>query len=193
MFLRPLVAVVGLLLVSVPHVSATLGGPNCLSFTNSAGSRALVDGGKQATILVDPTDWPGVLRAAGDLQSDLQKVTGQKPRLVNVTASASLTASSLSQYSKPTTPILIGTLGKSALIDQVANYSSLDLSSIKGKWEANFIKLVNNPLPGIDAAYVIIGSDKRGTIYGIYSLSEEAGVSPWYFWADVQPHTHNSI
>jgi hypothetical protein len=37
----------------------------------------------------------------------------------------------------------------------------------------------------VDAALVIAGSDRRGTIYGIYQLSEMIGVSPWYWWADV--------
>jgi hypothetical protein len=40
-------------------------------------------------------------------------------------------------------------------------------------------------MPGIESALVIAGSDKRGTIYGIYDLSEQMGVSPWYWWADV--------
>ncbi len=47
-----------------------------------------------------------------------------------------------------------------------------------------------NPLPGVDQALVICGSDKRGTIYGIYEISEQIGVSPWYWWADV-PATHH--
>jgi len=51
--------------------------------------------------------------------------------------------------------------------------------------------VVPHPLPGIDRALVICGSDKRGTIYGIYDLSEQMGVSPWHYWADV-PATHHS-
>ena len=44
-------------------------------------------------------------------------------------------------------------------------------------------------MPGIRSALVIAGSDKRGTIFGIYDVSEQIGVSPWYWWADVPvPH-----
>src|ERR1051326_4832968 len=50
-----------------------------------------------------------------------------------------------------------------------------------------------NPLPGIDRALVIAGSDKRGTIYGVYDLSEQIGVSPWYWWADVPVTPHSDL
>jgi hypothetical protein len=53
------------------------------------------------------------------------------------------------------------------------------------QWESYVLQIVKNPLPGVDAALVIAGSDRRGTIYGIYQLSEMIGVSPWYWWADV--------
>ena len=52
---------------------------------------------------------------------------------------------------------------------------------------------VANPLPGVDQALVIAGSDKRGTIYGIYEISEQIGVSPWYWWADVPPKHHENL
>lgn len=58
-----------------------------------------------------------------------------------------------------------------------------------GKWEKYLIQTVRNPLPGVDSAFVIIGSDKRGTIYGIYAISEQIGVSPWYWWTDVPVQT----
>jgi hypothetical protein len=40
---------------------------------------------------------------------------------------------------------------------------------------------------------VIAGSDLRGTIYGIYDISEKIGVSPWYWWADVPINTKDAI
>ena len=49
------------------------------------------------------------------------------------------------------------------------------------------------PLPGIESALIICGSDKRGTIYGIYDLSEQIGVSPWHYWADVPPKHHDQL
>src|SRR4029078_12183131 len=82
-------------------------------------------------------------------------------------------------------PILIGTIGRSAIIDQLATAKKIDTSSIAGKWESYLIQVVADPLPGVSSALVIAGSDKRGTIFGIYDLSEQIGVSPWYWWADV--------
>jgi hypothetical protein len=55
------------------------------------------------------------------------------------------------------------------------------------------IQVVRNPLPGLKSALVIAGSDKRGTIFGIYDLSEQIGVSPWYWWADVPVHQHKEL
>ena len=126
-----------------------------------------------ATILVDQNDYAGVLRAAGDLQADIVRVTGRMPELVN------------QQKSPRENLIIIGTLGKSLVIDQLVRENKIDLSSIKGKWESFLIEVVPNPMPGVASGLVIAGSDKRGTIFGIYDLSEQIGVSPWYWWADV--------
>src|SRR4029078_1043520 len=90
-------------------------------------------------------------------------------------------------------PILIGTIGRSAIIDQLATAKKIDTSSIAGKWESYLIQVVADPLPGISSALVIAGSDKRGTIYGIYDLSEQMGVSPWYWWADVTPDHKDAL
>jgi hypothetical protein len=62
----------------------------------------------------------------------------------------------------------------------------LDVSGIAGMWESAVTAVVERPMPGIRRALVIAGADKRGTIYGIYDLSEQIGVSPWYWWADVR-------
>lgn len=73
---------------------------------------------------------------------------------------------------------MVGTLGSSKLIDQLVDAGKLDVSAINGKWEAYIIQTVDGNL-------VIAGSDRRGTIYGVYDVSENIGVSPWYWWADV--------
>jgi hypothetical protein len=129
----------------------------------SPGSFAVARRASAASVFVDPADWPGVLRAAGDLRADIERVTGAK--------SAALTA-------EAPRAILIGTLGKSPAIDRLVKSGKLDVAAIAGKWEAFVIQTVGNNL-------VIAGSDKRGTIYGIYDLCEQMGVSPWTFWADV--------
>ncbi|MGB9468308.1 MAG: glycosyl hydrolase 115 family protein, partial [Candidatus Acidiferrum sp.] len=85
--------------------------------------------------------------------------------------------------------VIIATLGKSALLDQLIRDHKIDTAALAGKWESYLIQTVAHPIPGVSSALLIVGSDKRGTIYGIYELSEQIGVSPWYWWADVPiPH-----
>lgn len=74
--------------------------------------------------------------------------------------------------------IIIGTIGESEAIDALAASGKMDVSDISGKWESFRIQIVDDKL-------VIAGSDKRGTVYGMYDVSEKIGVSPWYWWADV--------
>lgn len=121
--------------------------------------------GKAATLCVSSADWDGVVRAAGDLVNDIRMVSGATPRLVQ-------------EDSPVSRSVIIGTIGHSPLIDKMVEEGRLDVSAVKGKWESFFIQTVGGNL-------VVAGSDKRGTIYGIYDISEKIGVSPWYWWADV--------
>ena len=137
--------------------------------------------GVAAPLCINSDDYAGVIRALHDLQSDICRVTGMTPDLVenSVPASGNI--------------ILAGTLGKNPLIDKLAADKKIDVSGIKGKWESFIIQAVNQPLDGVDMALVIAGSDKRGTIFGIYDLSAQIGVSPWYWWADVPVRQQKSI
>ena len=90
-------------------------------------------------------------------------------------------------------PSLPALSGKSPLIDGLVKAGKIEVGSISGKWESFVIATVNRPLPGVDQALVIAGSDKRGTIYGIYEISEQIGVSPWYWWADVPAQHHDDL
>ncbi|RPD63354.1 hypothetical protein L227DRAFT_386788 [Lentinus tigrinus ALCF2SS1-6] len=164
-----------------------IGQDTCVSFKSSSSAFTVVNSGKAAPILLSPDEWPGVQRAAFDFASDIQQVTGVKPSLRNITSSNS------SDSSLGSTAIIVGTLGKSSLIDEVVNRTKLDVSSIQGQWEAFLAKEVANPLPGVQSAYVMIGADKRGTIFALYDHSEQFGVSPWYWWADVPITKHNSL
>ncbi|HTZ20682.1 MAG TPA: glycosyl hydrolase 115 family protein, partial [Opitutaceae bacterium] len=160
--------IAGAALGDAPWVDITPGTPGALT---------LVHDGNTAPLVVATDDWPGVLRAARDLQADIERVTGIRP---TVETAAPMRAAHV---------VLIGTLGHSTLIDGLVRSGRLDATAIAGRWEAFVTEVVADPLPGIDRALVIAGSDKRGTIYGIYSLSEQIGVSPWYWWADVPvPH-----
>jgi len=128
-------------------------------------------------LFVDSKDHAGVVRAVSDLQKDIERVT-------NCTASITHDEKSFGANA-----IIIGTLGKSEIIDRLVSDHRIDVTQIRGKWESFLIQVVSKPLPGVASALVIAGSDKRGTIFGIYDLSDEIGVSPWYWWADVPiPH-----
>jgi hypothetical protein len=81
--------------------------------------------------------------------------------------------------------VIAGTLGKCPVIDKLVNDGKIDAKGIAGKWETFLIQVVKKPVPGVREALVIAGSDKRGTIFGIYEMSKMIGVSPWYWWADV--------
>jgi hypothetical protein len=126
----------------------------------------LVIYGMPASIISDDSD-KGVKRAVNDLYNDFKMVTGEM-------------AQGFLSYA-----VIIGTAGKSATIDQLIKDGKIDRSELAGKREKYIIQTLNNPTRGIDKALVIAGSDKRGTIYGIYELSKQIGVSPWYWWADV--------
>ena len=196
-------ATLALSLLAVAGGALAIGQDTCVAFQSSSDTFTVVKSGKAAPILLSPDEWPGVQRAAFDFASDIQSITGVKPTLTNITSSSqSSNSTSSTTYSSSSTAIIVGTLGKSSLIDDIVNRTNLDVSSIRGKWEAFLAKEVANPLPGISSAYVVIGADKRGSIYALYDHSEQfgtyvpfvarvrrvayrrlSGVSPWYWYA----------
>ncbi|MBS7563659.1 glycosyl hydrolase 115 family protein [Mucilaginibacter sp. Bleaf8] len=146
----------------------------------STGAFALSAAGKSAPIFVSPADYKGVIRAAKDLQTDITSVTQAEPLLSTNTITGKQV-------------VLIGTIGNSTLIDRLIQQKKLNVAGIKGKWETFVLQTISHPMPGVDKALVIAGSDKRGTIYGIYDLSAQIGVSPWYWWADVPVKQQKSL
>jgi len=143
-----------------------------VSFEPVAGGFPVADGGRCAPLLADPGDWPGVSRAVRDLQADVGRVCGLEPALLRAPGAAEAV-------------IVVGTLGRSVFVDRLAGEGRIDAARIRGAWESWLTQVVEHPFPGVGRALVIAGSDKRGTIYGAYDLSEQMGVSPWYWWADV--------
>jgi hypothetical protein len=152
-----------LALIFLPTLAFALGQPRYIEDAARPGSFPLVRARSAASIFVDAADWPGVIRAASDLRADIARVTGLTPDLASVAHANT---------------ILIGTLGCNPTIDRLAAEGKIDAAAIRGKWESYLIQTVGDNL-------VIAGSDKRGTIFGIYDVSEQIGVSPWYWWADV--------
>lgn len=120
-----------------------------------------------ASICVDEKDVTLVKKAAGFLQHDIELVTGVSPALMH-------------QLPSKGNIILIGT-AESSFIKKL----KIDISKIRGKWEAYQVQVVKQPFPGIAQALVIVGSDRRGAAYGVFEISRQIGVSPWYWWADV--------
>jgi hypothetical protein len=177
-------------LLSLALVSCTLGiGQDaCVQTTASDSSFPLFASGAIAPILFSSDDWPGVIRVAGDLQGDLSNVTGSRPALVSVNPSGNPTIPAGAK-----TAVIIGSLNKSGLIQKLVTSLKVDVSSVQGKWETYKTFIVPNPFPGLDVGYLIIGSDKRGTIYGVYELSEQSGQSPWWWWADVPPKKQTAL
>jgi len=146
------------------------------------GRFAVAWAGHAAPIWVSAADHKGVLRAAADLQNDIERVTSIRPELVQDPPSTTTDR-----------PVIIGTLGKSALVDRLVREGKLDTSGVSGKWETFVLTAVERPLPSVERALVIAGSDPRGTIYGTYDLSTRMGVSPWHYWDDVPPQKKTSV
>jgi hypothetical protein len=170
-----------LLFALCPSSTWAIGHHSYVTHTYAKRCFALSEPGTNATMLVSSKDNPGVIRALYDLKADIIKVTGNGPTIV------------FDELPPQKEVVIVGTMGKSPFVDQLVRNKKVNLQDIAGKWETFIIQTVENPLPGVDRALVIVGSDKRGTIYGIYDVSKQIGVSPWYWWADVPPQKQKSL
>lgn len=164
--LKPLLSLSAAFIVisanAIDHPKATLPLVSSERFT-------LVEDGQPVSIVVSRTEDKAILRAADNLVLDFERVTGNKPALSDVPQSART--------------IIIGSLD-SPFVNQMIQRGKFDPSELKGCREKYLIQTIENPLEGVDDALVIVGSDRRGAVYGIYEISEQIGVSPWYDWAD---------
>ncbi|MCM3633358.1 glycosyl hydrolase 115 family protein [Paenibacillus camelliae] len=144
----------------------------------------LVHNGKAAPIYIDASgqDGSGLKLVAQSLASDIELVTGVLPTVVTEQAE---TACDMA--------IVAGTIGSSKLIDELVAKGKLELSSLKHKRESFQIQVIEQPFDNVAQAIVIVGSEKRGTFYGLYHISSLIGVSPWVYWGDVQPAKSSEI
>ena len=131
----------------------------------------VISNGVPCSILTDSNEEKGIQMAIKNLQKDIAQVSGNRPEILNISNGDRQT-------------IIIGS-NESPFIKALFKTGKLEKEELNGKKEKYIIRTIDKPLEGIDRALVIAGSDKRGTIYGIYELSEQIGVSPWYWWADV--------
>lgn len=137
----------------------------------------IVTSGKATAIYIDSEgkDYNGLKLVAGSFAEDVNMVTGVIPAIVTDMKELNGTA------------IIAGTIGNNSVIDSLLLKGVIDVTDIKNKRECYKIQVVENPTEKVDKAVVIVGSEKRGTIYGIYHISELIGVSPWVYWGDVLP------
>jgi hypothetical protein len=168
--LPPPILKLPILLLALAAVPLQAADPPWVRDQYEAGDFTLARGPQLAPVCVAPADFECVRLAAGLFSDDVERVTGRRPPVV---AAAEPPAGSA---------VLIGTLGRSPLIDRLVAAGRLDATRIRGQWESFLITAV-------DGSLVIVGSDRRGTAYGVFELSRAIGVSPWYWWADV-PSRH---
>jgi hypothetical protein len=119
-------------------------------------------------IITDSTDDWLIQKSAQLLQQDIEMVTGKKPQIVH------------SVPASKTNNIIIGCIQSSPIIQTLSSQKKINIDWLKGRWEAGSIQTIAN-----SSSIVIAGSDKRGTAFGVFELSQKMGVSPWYWWADV--------
>ena len=149
--------------MAIDHPKATLPVVSGDRFT-------LVENGKPLPIIVSQSEDKAILHAAANLVEDFERVTGVKPVIAEKIAADRA---------------VIIVSAQSALALDMDKRGKIDLSQVSGCNEKYLMQTVSEPVEGIGEALVIVGSDRRGAVYGIYELSEQIGVSPWYDWADV--------
>lgn len=151
-----------------------------VSFSSQDRALALfTQSGKSLSILCDSSDHKGVKIALGNLCRDFGSVGGVTARIVSSPSGE--------------TKIIAGSIDKSSFIKRLIKEGKLDSSLLQGRREKFIITTLHNPLDIKGDVLLIAGSDKRGTIYGIYELSQQMGVSPWYWWADAPVRHHEAV
>ncbi|MCX6216019.1 glycosyl hydrolase 115 family protein [Spirosoma sp.] len=134
-----------------------------------------------AVIYVDNSETELVKTSAALLQKDIELVTGAKLPIVTA----------VGQINKNV--IAIGTIQQSSFLKQLIAQRKINPAGISGKWEASLVQTLTSPTKGISNALIIVGNDRRGAAYGVFELSKQLGVSPWYWWADVPVQKQKEI
>ncbi len=142
---------------------------------------SLVSTAATAPIVVNDAEPYPVRRAAGDLAEDIEKITGQKPDVVS------------SIPSDVSSAILIGTVDTSSLITDLDNSGAFVTNDLRGEWESFKIQTLQSPGNGLDEAVAIAGANMRGTIFGIYQLSERLGIDPFYHFTGKKPTQYDEL
>ncbi len=132
----------------------------------------LVHNEKAVPFYLEEEAYEGVCRIAGKVCEDFRNVTGILPEIKEIKEGEALNG------------VLVATLGHSPLLEKLEEEGLLVTSDLAGRYEVYRMAQVNRDEREL---LVIAGSDKRGTIYGLFALSKAIGVSPWHYWADAVP------
>lgn len=165
-----LLSVLSLVALLSLHSARAIDHPSATQPVLSADRFTLVADAQPLPIFVASTEDKAILRAVNNLSLDFERVTGRRAEV--------------GEAVRAERAVLVGSL-HSALADELVRRGKFDRAELVGCTEKYWMATVEHPIEGVGDALVILGSDRRGVVYGLYELSEQLGVSPWYDWADV--------
>ena len=154
-------------------------------------NRSEIEEGRIA-FLSEDTAYSGVKKIASGVLRDIEHVFGTRPKTVPC-AGENWQECLETEERMTDKPVIFGTVGRSAILDELDKKGLIKLSDLKGKREVYSFTVVEAPCDKAGAAIVIAGSDKRGTIYGLFHLSDLLGVSPLTDWCDIMPDKMNEF
>lgn len=166
-----------LLMLGIIMTIAAGAAEDFVSFERKGGNFAIIRNSLPIAVCHDTDDYEGIRMAIESLGKDIKAVCGTAPEILGTPQKEC---------------IIIGS-AESSLISSIISRGKIDRKELAGKKEKYMISVIERPVEGVDKALVIAGSDKRGTIYGIYELSRQIGVSPWYWWMDVPVARHENV
>ena len=138
----------------------------------------LVHNNKAVPFYLEKEAYEGVRKIAEKVREDFCSVTGIMPEQTEYREGEALQG------------VFVATLGHSPLLKTLEKEGLLVTSDLAGRYEVYRMAIVERDGKEL---LVIAGSDKRGTIYGLFALSKAIGVSPWHYWADVVPAHRDEI
>ncbi len=169
-----------ILLILLPHLSLTQ-----INVIHKIDKRTnyftIASKTENACIVYDTSESMLVKKSAHFLSDDIERVTGKRPAVKTM------------ENFQSSYIIIVATVGKNSLINKLLAEKKLNVEELRDQWERFIIKTIDKPFPGVKQALVIVGSDRRGLAYGLFTLSEKIGVSPWYWWADVPVEKQDEI
>ena len=139
-------------------------------------------------ICLEQSAFPGVIRVTEKVAHDVELVSGKKPQILVEKEIPETLESSGEDWT-----IIAATKGKSSFLKKLEEAGSAELKELEQKRECYawiFPEIKNRTKSNL---LVIAGSDKRGTIYGLFHLSEMLGFSPFVDWCGLMPPKQEKI